>query len=279
MSFQYKVYLFYIFLHHWFNFASRNTIKTQSMSSKSETSQKIPSHIAIIMDGNGRWAESRGLDRTFGHQNGVESVREAIKGCRELGVKFLTLYAFSTENWNRPKDEVAFLMGLLVDAIHSEVSALIENDIRLETIGDISMLPEASKIALVEAKARTSNCASMQLNLALNYGSKHEIIQATKSLAEDTLSGKLQLSDIDEDVFSSYLFTKGIPDPEILIRTSNEMRLSNFLLWQLAYAELFFLPIFWPDFRKEHLMKCVTDFQNRERRFGKTSHQINNENQ
>ena len=248
------------------------------MSAKSETSQKIPNHVAIIMDGNGRWAESRGLDRTVGHQNGVESVREAIKGCRELGVKFLTLYAFSTENWNRPKDEVAFLMGLLVEAIHSEVPALIENDIRLETFGDISMLPEASKTALIDAKARTEHCNSLQLNLALNYGSKHEIVQATKRIAEDTSNGKLLSTDIDEMVFSSYLFTKGIPDPEILIRNSNEMRLSNFLLWQLAYAELFFLPIFWPDFRKEHLKDCVINFQNRERRFGKTSHQITNEN-
>lgn len=226
------------------------------------------------MDGNGRWAQQRGETRTFGHQNGIESVREAIKGSRELGIKYLTLYAFSTENWNRPKEEVAFLMNLLVEAIQDEIPELIENDIRLETIGDITILPEKSYKALIEGKKRTSHCQSLTLILALNYGSKLEITAAVKEIVDDVSRHKLDPLAIDENTISKYLYTGSFPDPEILIRTSNEMRISNFLLWQIAYAELFFLPIFWPEFRKEHLFQCVSEYQSRERRYGMTGEQI-----
>jgi undecaprenyl diphosphate synthase len=235
---------------------------------------KVPQHIAIIMDGNGRWAQSQGKDRTFGHQSGVESVREAIKGCMEIGVKYLTLYAFSTENWNRPKEEVDFLMNLLVEAIAGETPELLKNDIRLETIGAIDELPESSFQHLMQAKKDTAHCQSLTLVLALNYGSKKELTQAMKSIAESIKSGVITVDEIDEKCIAKHLYTKDFPDPEIMIRTSNEMRISNFLTWQLAYAELFFLPIFWPDFKREHLWECVRDFQQRERRFGKTSAQV-----
>ncbi len=235
---------------------------------------KVPKHIAIIMDGNGRWAQSQGQDRTFGHQNGVESVREAIKGCLEIGVKYLTLYAFSTENWNRPKEEVDFLMNLLVEAIVGETPELLKNDIRLETIGAIDELPAVSYEHLLQAKKDTEHCQSLTLILALNYGSKKEVSQAAKSIAQAVLQNQLKLEDIDENCMAAHLYTKDFPDPEIMIRTSNEMRISNFLTWQLAYAEFFFLPIFWPDFKREHLWECVRDFQHRERRFGKTSAQV-----
>lgn len=235
----------------------------------------IPSHIAIIMDGNGRWAKKQGEQRTFGHQNGVESVRNAIKGCRELGVKHLTLYAFSSENWSRPKEEIDFLMNLLVQAIHNETDELNKNNIKLDTIGDISALPKVSLDTLIDAKERTKNNKSLTVHLALNYGSKNEIVLAIKNIAKDVEINKINIDDIDEKLVSSYLYTSNVPDPEILIRTSNEMRISNFLLWQIAYSELYFLPIFWPEFTKEHLFECVLDFQKRERRFGKTSEQLN----
>lgn len=235
---------------------------------------KVPSHIAIIMDGNGRWAQNQGKDRTYGHQNGVESVREAIKGCMEIGVSHLTLYAFSTENWKRPKEEVDFLMNLLVEAIVAETPELLKNDIRLETIGQIEDLPNSSYLHLLQAKEDTKHCTSLTLILALNYGSKKEILSAVKTLAQSVEKGELATNDIDESVFSNHLDTARFPDPEIMIRTSNEMRISNFLLWQMAYAEFFFLPIFWPEFKREHLWECVRDFQNRERRFGMTSAQI-----
>jgi undecaprenyl diphosphate synthase len=235
---------------------------------------KVPKHIAIIMDGNGRWAQSQGKDRTFGHQNGVESVREAIKGSREIGVKYLTLYAFSTENWNRPKEEVDFLMNLLIEAIVAETPELLQNDIRLETIGAIDELPEASYRHLLKAKKDTEHCQSLTLILALNYGSKKEITQAVQSIARKAIEGSIDVDKIDEDCIGKHLYTGRFPDPEIMIRTSNEMRISNFLTWQLAYAEFFFLPIFWPEFKREHLWECVRDFQQRERRFGKTSAQV-----
>lgn len=234
----------------------------------------LPQHIAIIMDGNGRWAKKQGEQRTFGHQNGVESVREAIKGCRELGVKHLTLYAFSSENWNRPQEEIDFLMNLLVQAIHNETDELNKNDIKLETIGDIVALPKVSYETLLDAKEKTKNNQSLTVHLALNYGSKMELVRAFKQMANEVKNDALDIEKIDEALISSYLYTKNIPDPEILIRTSNEMRISNFLLWQIAYSELYFLPIFWPDFTKKHLFECVSDFQNRERRFGKTSEQL-----
>lgn len=227
------------------------------------------------MDGNGRWAKKQGEQRTFGHQNGVESVRNAIKGCRELGVKHLTLYAFSSENWSRPKEEIDFLMNLLVQAIHNETDELNKNNIKLDTIGDISALPKVSLDTLIDAKERTKNNKSLTVHLALNYGSKNEIVLAIKNIAKDVEINKINIDDIDEKLVSSYLYTSNVPDPEILIRTSNEMRISNFLLWQIAYSELYFLPIFWPEFTKEHLFECVLDFQKRERRFGKTSEQLN----
>ncbi len=242
------------------------------------TPKALPKHIAIIMDGNGRWAQEQGKDRTFGHQNGVESVREAIKGCREEGIKFLTLYAFSTENWNRPKEEVAFLMNLLVEAIYSEVGELLENDIKLETIGDISVLPEKSFLALQDAKKQTINCRSLTLVLALNYGSKFEITNAVIEIGKEIQKGNISIEEINEKLISNHLYTAEIPDPEILIRTSNEIRLSNFLLWQLAYSEMFFLPMYWPDFRKEHLKQCIDEYMKRERRYGMTGDQISKSN-
>jgi undecaprenyl diphosphate synthase len=234
----------------------------------------IPQHIAIIMDGNGRWAKEKGENRTFGHQNGVESVREAIKGCRELGVSYLTLYAFSSENWNRPKEEVDFLMSLLVEAIKNETPELNKNDIKLETIGDIKALPEASYKSLLKAKEDTKNNKSLTLILALNYGGQMEITQAVQCIASKVKNGDLAIEAIDEKVVQTHLHSAPFPNPDILIRTSNEMRISNFLLWQLAYAEFFFLEKYWPDFRKEDLFACVKAFNNRERRFGKTSEQL-----
>lgn len=244
------------------------------MTSQDIDKQNIPQHIAIIMDGNGRWAKSQGKDRTFGHQNGVESVREAIKGCRELGVRYLTLYAFSTENWNRPKEEVDFLMNLLVEAIVGETPELLQNDIRLETIGAIDALPQASYQHLIKAKKDTEHCQSLTLILALNYGARAEITQAVQQIAKQVATGKLSPENIDEATIHAHLYTADFPDPEVLIRTSNEMRISNFLLWQLAYTEFFFLPIFWPEFKREHLYNCIHQYQNRERRFGKTSEQV-----
>lgn len=245
------------------------------MSFSKETLHTIPKHIAIIMDGNGRWAKEKGENRTFGHQNGVESVREAIKGCRELGISFLTLYAFSSENWNRPKEEVDFLMSLLVEAIKNETPELNKNDIKLETIGDIKALPEASYHSLLQAKEDTKNNKSLTLILALNYGGQMEITQAVQCIASKVKNGDLEIEAIDESVISEHLHTAPFPNPDILIRTSNEMRISNFLLWQLAYAEFFFLEKYWPDFRKEDLFECVAAYNNRERRFGKTSEQLN----
>lgn len=235
---------------------------------------KVPQHIAIIMDGNGRWAQSQGEDRTFGHKNGVESVREAIKGCIEIGVKYLTLYAFSTENWNRPKEEVDFLMNLLVEAIVGETPELLKNNIRLETIGDISALPERSYSHLQKAKEETRHCNDLTLILALNYGSKKEMLGAINNIVKSVVAGDLSIEELNEECVSNHLDTAKFPDPEIMIRTSNEMRISNFLLWQMAYTEFFFLPIFWPEFKRENLWECVKEFQTRERRFGKTGDQI-----
>jgi undecaprenyl diphosphate synthase len=235
---------------------------------------QIPNHIAIIMDGNGRWAKKQGQDRTFGHQNGVEAVREAIKGCREKGVKFLTLYAFSSENWNRPKDEVDFLMGLLVEAIKNETPELLKNGIKLESIGDISQLPNESYKSLLEAKAATAHNTELTLILALNYGGQNEIIQAANALIEDSKNGNLPYFPIDNALFQSKLYTAAFPNPDLLIRTSMELRISNFLLFQLAYSEFFFLDIFWPEFTRQHLFDCIEKFKNRERRYGKTSEQL-----
>ena len=237
----------------------------------------IPKHVAIIMDGNGRWAKQKGEMRIFGHTNGVESVRESLTAAAEIGVKYLTLYAFSTENWNRPKEEVAALMDLLVKAIYDEVEELNEKGVRLETIGNTSILPVSCREALTKAKERTKNNDKITLILALSYSSRWEIAQAVKTMAEESISGKLDVETINEDLISSYLSTSNFPDPELLIRTSGENRVSNFLMWQLAYTELYFTETLWPDFKKEHFFKAIKDYQDRERRFGKTSEQIVNE--
>ena len=237
----------------------------------------IPKHVAIIMDGNGRWAKQKGEMRIFGHTNGVESVRESLTAAAEIGVKYLTLYAFSTENWNRPKEEVAALMDLLVKAIYDEVEELNEKGVRLETIGNTSILPVSCREALTEAKERTKGNTKITLILALSYSSRWEIAQAVKTMAEESISGKLDVETINEDLISSYLSTSNFPDPELLIRTSGENRVSNFLMWQLAYTELYFTETLWPDFKKEHFFKAIKDYQDRERRFGKTSEQIVNE--
>lgn len=236
--------------------------------------EKLPRHIAVIMDGNGRWAKEKGMQRVFGHRNGVKAVREVTEGCTELGVEYLTLYAFSTENWNRPEAEVNALMTLLVETIKNEIKTLNENGVRLKAIGDINRLPEKSRNTLLKAIEDTKGNARMTLVLALNYSAKWEIVEAARKLAAAAKSGEISPSEIDETAFSNALSTKGIPDPELLIRTSGENRISNFLLWQIAYAELYFTPTLWPDFRREHLYQAIIDFQNRERRFGKTSEQL-----
>jgi undecaprenyl diphosphate synthase len=236
--------------------------------------EKLPKHIAIIMDGNGRWAKKHGQPRVFGHRSGVKSVRESTEAAAELGVKYVTLYAFSTENWGRPKAEVNALMTLLVQTIRKEVATMNKNKIRLQAIGNLKALPSKSYKTLMEGIESTKHNTRMTLVLALNYSAKWEIMEAAKSLAKDAVSGKISPDDIDEATFDDALSTKGIPHPELMIRTSGEHRISNFLLWQIAYAELAFLPIYWPDFRKEHLYQAIIDYQNRERRFGKTSEQI-----
>jgi len=226
------------------------------------------------MDGNGRWAKEKGMPRVFGHRNGVKAVREATEAAAELGVKYLTLYAFSTENWGRPQMEVNALMGLLVETIEKEVATLNKNKIRLQTIGDLSRLPKKSQAALQKAIDDTSANDRMTLVLALNYSARWEMVEAAKKLAAAAKSGEMLPEDIDESAFADALSTKGIPDPELLIRTSGEARISNFLLWQISYAELCFLQVRWPDFRKENLHQAIYDYQQRERRFGKTSEQI-----
>jgi undecaprenyl diphosphate synthase len=235
---------------------------------------KIPIHIAIIMDGNGRWAKEKGKARVFGHKNGVTAVRECAEATAQLGVKYLTLYAFSTENWDRPKHEVNALMTLLVESIKKEVKTLNKNGIRLNAIGDLKKLPTKTYKALVKGIEDTKQNEGMTLTLALNYSSRWEISQAAKKIAIEVKAGQLDPEDINASLFSNHLQTADIPDPELLIRTSGETRISNFLLWQISYAELSFLDIFWPDFRKKHLLQSIYDFQNRERRFGKTSEQI-----
>ena len=228
----------------------------------------IPRHIAIIMDGNGRWAQKQGVKRILGHQNAVKAVREATEGCAELEVNYLTLFAFSTENWERPKKEVEGLMTLLVNTIKSELPTLVENNIKLSSIGDVENLPSKTRKSLMEAIDITSDHSGMELILALNYSGKWDILNAIHSIIE---SGEREVTELD---FVQRLSTSAIPDPELLIRTSGEMRISNFLLWQLAYTELYFTDVLWPDFRKEHLHAAIGSYQKRERRFGKTSEQV-----
>ncbi len=226
------------------------------------------------MDGNGRWAKEKGKDRIFGHYEGVLSVRSAVEACAEVGVKYLTLYAFSTENWNRPKEEVNALMELLVNTLNSEMVSLHSNNVKLHVIGNFESLPEACKSQLTNAIELTKNNQGLNLVLALSYSAKWEIAEATKAIAQDVKNGTLAIEDINEDTISNYLNTAHLPDPELMIRTSGECRISNFLLYQLAYAELYFTPVHWPDFRKEHLMQAIANYQNRERRFGKVSEQL-----
>jgi undecaprenyl diphosphate synthase len=236
--------------------------------------KRLPQHIAIIMDGNGRWAQEQGQDRLFGHFHGVASVRDIVEGSAELGIKYLTLYAFSTENWDRPKEEVAGLMSLLVETIRKEVPVLNKNNIRMHVIGELSMLPDHARQALQEALDLTSNNTGLNLIMALSYSSRWELVNAVKKIAEDVRSGELEPASIDQDTLQQYLATSEFPDPELMIRTSGEYRISNFLLYQLAYAELYFTQTRWPDFRKENLYEAIIDFQKRERRFGKTSSQV-----
>lgn len=235
---------------------------------------KLPQHIAIIMDGNGRWAEERGQDRLFGHLNGVESVRNVVEGAAELGVKYLTLYAFSTENWERPPYEVSGLMELLVETIKKEVPTLNKNNIRLQVIGDVDMLPDNARNELKQAIADTAQNNGLTLILALSYSSRWEIVHAIQQMAADIASGKITVQQVDKDYFEGLLCTAGLPDPELLIRTGGEIRVSNFLLYQIAYAELYFTEVKWPDFRKNHLFDAIVDFQHRQRRFGKTGKQV-----
>ena len=235
---------------------------------------RLPSHIAIIMDGNGRWARERGEDRVFGHYEGVVSVREIVDACGALGIGYLTLYAFSAENWNRPKAEVDALMELLVNTIRKEVDDLKKNNVRLHVIGDFASLPELARKEMSEAMELTAMNTGLNLILALSYSARQEIMGAAKKIATMAVEGKVKPEEITDEIFHSFLDTAAFPDPELMIRTSGENRISNFLLYQLAYAELYFTPVHWPDFRKNNLYEALLDYQRRERRFGKTSEQI-----
>ncbi len=236
--------------------------------------QKLPKHVAIIMDGNGRWAKSKGKLRIFGHENGVKAVRETVEAAAEIGVDYLTLYAFSTENWNRPKTEVDALMKLLVKSLNKETSTLNKNNIRLQAIGNLDKLQNSTRVELEKAIESTKNNDRTILTLALSYSAREEITMMSKRIAEQVVSGELAIEDIDSKTIGDNLYTQGMPDPELLIRTSGEERISNFLLWQIAYTELYFTSKLWPDFRKEDFFEALLNFQNRERRFGKTSEQI-----
>ena len=240
---------------------------------------RLPKHIAIIMDGNGRWAEEKGQDRLYGHFHGVESVRDIVEGAAELGIGYLTLYAFSTENWDRPQPEVDGLMALLVDTIRKEVPILNKNNIRLHVIGNTELLPEFARNELQEALQMTEHNTGLNLVMALSYSSRWELVNAVKNIGIDVEKGLIRAEDINADTLRHYLATSNLPDPELMIRTSGEYRISNFLLYQLAYAELYFTNTRWPDFRKENLYEAILDFQSRERRFGKTGHQIQSETQ
>jgi len=248
--------------------------KDKLIQEELKKSGEIPKHIAIIMDGNGRWARSKGYSRVFGHKQGVTSVRDTVEACGQLGVKFLTLYTFSTENWKRPKAEVTVLMKLLIKALKDETDRLHENNVRLITTGDMSTLPDKVRMELEEAIEKTSENRLMTLNLALSYSGRWDIITAIKKIYTDCKSGILKFEDISDGNFSNYLATKGIPDPDLMIRTGGEYRISNFLLWQLAYTEIYIDEVFWPDFRRQHLYEAIREYQNRERRFGMTSDQI-----
>jgi undecaprenyl diphosphate synthase len=234
----------------------------------------LPRHIAIIMDGNGRWAQNHSLGRIAGHRKGAESVRKVVEACRKIGISCLTLYAFSSENWSRPEREVNALMTLLEKYLKSEVKVMMKNNIRLRTIGDTAALPQKVRTTLADAIEKTAANTAMTLILALNYGSHDEILEAVRKLLEQARQGKIDAEEITEERFSEYLYTKGIPDPDLLIRTSGEYRLSNFLMWQMAYTEFYFTDTLWPDFREEQLIEAILEYQRRERRFGLTSDQV-----
>ena len=235
----------------------------------------LPQHIAIIMDGNGRWAKQHAIGRIRGHKRGAQAVRAAVRTCREIGIKYLTLFAFSIENWGRPTKEVEGLMSLLEEYLEKELKELHKKGIKLTTIGDIDQLKPSVKEKIISAKKITANNDQMVLNLALSYGSRDEIIGAVKKIVQDSQNGKIKSGDINKEIFSKYLNTCEMPDPDLLIRTSGEYRISNFLLWQLAYTELYFTPVLWPDFKKEDIFKAIASYQKRERRFGLTSDQLN----
>ncbi len=240
-------------------------------------SLKLPKHVAVIMDGNGRWAKQRGKLRIFGHKNGVNAVRETVETAAELGIEVLTLYAFSTENWNRPKAEVNMLMSLLVSSLKKELKLFKDNNISLRTIGNIDLLPKKTQKELNEVVEKTKNNTHLILNLALSYSSKEEIVNAFKEISKKIVNNELSIKEIDENIINNHLYTRNLPNVDLVIRTSGEKRISNFLLWQIAYAELYFTSIFWPDFNKEAFYKAIIEYQQRERRFGKTSDQLNND--
>ncbi|HUH25581.1 MAG TPA: isoprenyl transferase [Flavobacterium sp.] len=237
--------------------------------------EKLPKHLAIIMDGNGRWAKQKGFLRTIGHENGATAVKRVIEECARLGIPYLTLYAFSTENWNRPKFEVDMLMKLLVKALRKELKTLQDNNIKLNAIGNLELLPEKVRNELTEVLEKTKNNTRLTVSLALSYGSRNELIEATKQLCNKVKNNIISIDAIDESVINEHLYTHNLPDVDLLIRTSGEQRISNFLLWQIAYAELYFTNVLWPDFSNEHLWEALEAYQNRERRYGKTSEQIN----
>ena len=234
----------------------------------------LPKHIAIIMDGNGRWAKKKGAMRIFGHRNAIQAVRESIEGAGELGIQHLTLFSFSTENWSRPQEEIQALMQLLVETIVSELSLMVKNNVRLNAIGDIKSLPTSAYEKLTEVMHQTSTNTGLTVHLALSYSGQWELTQAAQRIAQKVSEGKLRPEEITQVTLADHLDTAGIPDPELMIRTSGEFRISNFLLWQLAYTELYFTEVLWPDFRKEHLFAAIEDYQKRERRFGKTGEQV-----
>jgi len=252
-----------------------DNVQTNEMSLKEKIDlNRLPVHIAVIMDGNGRWAQKKGLERVMGHQEGAVSVRKIVEGAGQLGIKFLTVYAFSTENWNRPQEEVDALMALMITAVRRETKDLMANNVRLRTIGNIDRLPISTLTELIGCINETKNNTGLNLILALSYSSKWELTEAVKNIALEVKEGKLTVSRINEEIISNHLSTKDIPDPDLLIRTGGEFRISNYLLWQLAYAELYFTDTYWPDFREENLYEAILDFQKRQRRFGKTGEQI-----
>ncbi len=235
---------------------------------------KVPTHVAIIMDGNGRWAKKRNRERIYGHREGVNSVKAVVEAAGEIGVKYLTLYAFSSENWSRPKEEVEALMSLLVQGIHDELENIMKQNIRIRVIGDLSKLKADVRQAVEDSMEKTKDNTALNLVIALSYGSRDEIVDALRQIAQEVKEGKLEVEDITAETISNHLYTAGIPDPDLLIRTSGEVRISNFLLWQISYTELYFTPILWPEFKKEQFFEAIYNYQQRERRFGKISEQL-----